>query len=297
MKILITGGTGFIGRALCRALDERGDSIWVYTRRPGAVPVLCGPRVQAIDDLAKLDSLEFDAVVNLAGESIAGGRWSQKRKQKLMASRIDLTDELCRYLAASGHPPKTFVSGSATGYYGDGGDTELDEHSSPVTDDFAQQLCESWESSADAAAEWGARVVKLRIGLVMGPEGGFLQPLKLPFYLGLGARLGSGRQWMSWVSLEDMVRIILFVLDNENCSGPLNAVAPNPVTNEEFTKSFAKLLNRPAMLSAPSAALKLALGELSTLLLASQRAVPTRLMESDFEFSHETLESALQASI
>jgi uncharacterized protein (TIGR01777 family) len=297
MRVLVTGGTGFIGRALCKALDARGDSVWVYSRRPDAVPVLCGPRIQAIDDLSKVEALEFDAVVNLAGESIAGGRWSDKRKQKLLASRIELTNELCRHLEASGSPPRIFVSGSATGYYGDGGDAELTEDSAPFTNDFAQELCESWELAADVAEQWGARVVKLRIGLVMGPEGGFLQPLKLPFYLGMGARLGSGRQWMSWVSLEDMVRIIEFVLDNERCSGIFNAVAPSPVTNAEFTKTFAKQLNRPAILFAPSTALKVALGELSTLLLASQRAVPERLVESGFEFSHDSLASALRASL
>jgi len=297
MKILITGGTGFIGQALCRALASRQYAIWVYSRRPEEIKGLCGPQVNAIKDLAQLSEVNFDAVVNLAGESIAGGLWTNKRKQKLRHSRIQLTETLCHHLSASVSPPPIFISGSATGFYGNGGDQLLTEETEPANRDFAQQLCEDWEKAADLAADWQARIVKLRIGLVMGPGGGFLSPLKLPFKFGLGGRLGNGQQWMSWISLADIVNVILFTLDHEECDGVFNAVAPNPVTNQEFTQLFAESLGRSAILPAPEFALKLGLGELSTLLLGGQRAVPERLQQAGFQFQHNQLETALKAAL
>ena len=296
MNILLTGGTGYIGRELCRLLLARGDTLWVYSRRPERVPGLCGAGVHAVSDLSEVEQLNLDAVVNLAGESIAGGLWTDNRKQKLRDSRIALTETLCHHLSRCEQPPRVFISGSATGYYGEGGDTLLTEDSS-VQEDFAQQLCADWEAAAEPARDWGARLVLLRTGLVMGPDGGFLGPLMWPFRLGLGARLGSGQQWMSWIALSDMVRVIAFALDNADVTGPINAVAPAPVTNAGFTRTFASVLNRPAFLVTPAFALKLVLGELSTLLLTGQRAIPKRLQDYGFDFKHLHLESALEAAI
>lgn len=297
MKVLITGGTGYIGQALCRELSKRGQELWVYSRRPQKVKQLCGESVQPLSDLNEVSALSFDAVVNLAGESIAGGRWSDARKRKLLGSRVGLTNQLCEQLAKCEQPPGIFVSGSATGYYGDGGDIELTETTDPVTQDFAHELCRQWEAAADVASSWGARVVKLRIGLVMGPGGGFLAPLKIPFSLGLASRLGDGKQWMSWISLHDMVQLIIHALDNNECDGVYNAVGGDPVTNAEFTRQFATALNRPAFFVAPAFVLKTALGELSELLLGGQRALPSRLRSEGFEFAHPDLESALKAAV
>lgn len=302
MRVLVTGGTGFIGRALCQALSVRGDEVLVYSRQPAQVSSLCGDTVIGFADIERVRSEPIDAVVNLAGESIAGARWSDSRKQLLRDSRIALTESLCENLGENPRFPRTFISGSATGIYGDGGDRTLTEYSQPVAapdgvKDFARQLCEDWEKAADRAEALGARVVKLRIGLVMGPDGGFLAPLKLPFSLGFGARLGQGNQWMSWISLADMTRVILHLLDHKASSGIYNACAPNPVTNREFTRTFARLLHRPALLVAPEFMLKLMLGEMSSLLLAGQRVVPTRLQEEKFSFQHQTLTSALATAI
>ncbi len=308
MRVLVTGGTGFIGRALCRALLARGDEVLVLSRQPEQVAILCGAGVIGFDDIERVRHENIDAVINLAGESIAGARWSEARKQVLRDSRITLTENLCENLAANPQPPSVFISGSATGIYGDGGDRTLIEGaerregapeiaSGEPKGDFARQLCQDWESAADRAAAFGARVVILRTGLVMGPDGGFLAPLKLPFSLGLGARLGRGDQWMSWISLSDMVRVILYVLDHKSCRGAYNASAPHPATNLEFTRTFARLLHRPALFVAPEFFLKAMLGELATLLLAGQRAVPARLQDEKFIFHHQTLTSALATAL
>ena len=296
MHVLMTGGTGFIGSALSRELLRRGDAVTVYSRRPESVSRLCGEGAVAIASLDEVSALEFDAVVNLAGESIAGGLWSKSRKQKLRDSRVGLTEVLCDHLSRCSSPPRIFVNGSATGYYGDGGSTILDESAAPEME-FTHELCSDWERAADQAGAWGARVVKLRIGLVLGPGGGFLKPLMIPFRLGLGARLGSGEQWMSWISLQDIVRLVLFVLDNPDCEGVFNACAPTPVTNAEFTRALAGVLNRWTFIPVPAFALRLALGEMSRLLLCGQRAVPARLNKTGFSFLHPGINDALATAL
>lgn len=296
MKVLITGGTGFIGRALCHALVERGDRVWVYSRQPKRVAGLCGPAVGVLENLDDAGSLAADVVINLAGESIAGGLWTRSRKQKLRDSRIALTDRLCESLSR-GQPPAVFVTGSATGFYGDGGNTLLTEQQQPCSTGFAQQLCADWERSADHMDNPATRIIKLRIGLVMGPGGGFLAPLKIPFKLALGGRLGSGQQWMSWISRQDLVNAILFLIDNETCAGAYNAVAPQPVTNAEFTRELGNALHRPTVLPVPAFVLKTLLGELSSLLLEGQRAIPARLQDAGFNFVHENLAGALREAI
>lgn len=296
MRILITGGTGYIGQTLCPRLIDAGHELFIFSRQPDRVAGLYGSGAEGFDDMNRIPAIKPEAVINLAGEPIAGGRWTDSRKKKLRDSRIALTEELCRRLAETDSPPGIFISGSAVGYYGDGGDRILTEDATP-NHEFAQQLCADWEAAADGARAWDARVVKLRIGLVMGPGGGFLGPLKLPFRLGLGSRLGSGEQWMSWISKRDMVRIIEFVLDNP-VTGAFNACAPNPVTNREFTRAFAKACRRPVFpIGAPAFALSLALGEMSALLLHGQRAVPERLLEAGFEFELPALDATLAVAL
>lgn len=296
MRILITGGTGYIGQALCPRLLAAGHELHVLSRQPASVTERCGNGARGFSSFEEIRGESFDAVINLAGESIAGGLWTRGRKQKLRDSRIALTESLCRTLAESPSPPHVFISGSAVGYYGDQGDAELDESSVPIPD-FAQTLCADWERAADAATDWGARVVKLRIGLVMGPDGGFLAPLRIPFKLGLGTRLGSGRQYMSWISREDMVRVVEFALA-QDIAGAINACAPNPVDNAEFTRALAGALNRPVFpISAPAFALRLALGEMSQLLLGGQRVVPARLTAAGFDFTYPELAPALREAV
>lgn len=293
MRILLTGGTGYIGQALCPSLLDAGHDLYVYSRHPARVKSLCGEEVTGFSDLTLASEGRFDAVINLAGESIAGWPWTDARKRKLRDSRITLTSELCRHLDVAPEKPQIFISGSATGYYGDGGDDVLTEDSAPH-EEFTHTLCADWEAAADHASVWGARVVKLRTGLVMGPNGGFLAPLKIPFSLGLGARLGSGEQWMSWISRNDIVRIIEFALTNDDIEGPINACAPNPVTNAEFTRQFAATLHRPVFfMPVPASVLRVGLGEMSTLLLTGQRAIPQRLEQYGFSFEDRNLEDAL----
>jgi uncharacterized protein len=293
MKILITGGTGFIGHTLCPALLAAGHTVTVYSRYPGKVPINLGDQVTPLYSLQGLtDSDHFDAIINLAGAPIFGGRWTDERKQVLLDSRIGTTQQLVKFIARCETKPEVFLSGSAIGYYGNQGDTVLDE-TSPWYDDFGHQLCDEWEQEAEKAKQHGVRVCLLRTGLVVGKNGGFLQPMILPFKLGLGGRLGSGLQWMPWIHIDDHVAICLALLDNAELEGQFNLTAPNPVTNKVFAQTLASALHRPAILPAPAWALKLLLGEMSELLLGSQRVIPKRMLDSGFQFKFTELEAAL----
>lgn len=290
MKILFTGGTGFIGKELCKRLLQRGEALTVLSRRPETVGERCGDQVAGLGSLAALTADDhFDAVINLAGEPIADARWTERRKRLLWESRVTLTEQLVDYIARAQAKPQVLISGSAVGYYGDGGDRLLDE-ASAYTDDFSHRLCAAWEQ---AALEAGVRVCILRTGLVVGKNGGFLQRMLPPFKIGLGGRLGGGQQWMSWVHRNDLIRMIEHLLDSPGSSGAYNGTAPHPVTNREFTRTLAKALKRPALLPVPAAVLKVALGELSVLLLGGQRVVPKRFLGERFEFEFDTLEQAL----
>jgi uncharacterized protein (TIGR01777 family) len=238
----------------------------------------------------------MDAVVNLAGLPIADRRWSEKRKRALYASRVDLTKQLVDALAEQEKPPKVLVSASAVGFYGDGGDSLLDEQSRPHPD-FSHDLCAAWEAAALRAEKLGMRVCIIRIGLVMGPGGGMLRRMLPAFKLGLGGRMGSGQQWMSWVSLQDLVQMIVYLMDHATLQGIFNGTAPNPVRNSEFTSELASVLGRPAKIPVPAPALKLALGEMSQLMLEGQRVIPARLQQAGFTFSHPTLREALLYSL
>ena len=244
-------------------------------------------------DLAELSATDyFDALINLAGMPIADRRWSEQRKQLLWESRVTLTEQLVAYINRADVKPDVLVSGSAVGYYGDRGEEVVDEESDGG-DDFAHRLCAAWEEAALQAEQAGVRVALLRTGLVIGPDGGFLARMLLPFKLGLGGRLGDGQQWMSWIHRDDLIAMIERLLNSPHLHGPFNGTAPEPVTNQLFSQTLAKLFHRPALLPVPAWLLKTALGELSILLLGGQRVMPGRFQDDGFHFRFETLESAL----
>jgi uncharacterized protein (TIGR01777 family) len=293
MHILLTGGTGLIGRHLCRFWLDKGYRLTVWSRRPAQVAQVCGAGVRGIARLDELGEEPVDAVVNLAGAPIADRPWTSHRRALLWASRITLTEQLIAWLQGRQQRPAVLISGSAVGWYGDGGERELTELSQPVKEDFASQLCIAWEETALRAEALGMRVVLVRTGLVLAAEGGFLSRLRLPFKLGLGGPIGSGRQWMSWVHLDDQIALIDFLLQREDASGPYNACAPEPVRNREFARRLGRALHRPAFMPLPALVLRAGLGELSVLLLGGQRARPVRLLAAGFTFRYNDVQSAL----
>ncbi|MGQ7817404.1 TIGR01777 family oxidoreductase [Metapseudomonas furukawaii] len=293
MHILLTGGTGLIGRALCRRWLGEGHQLTVLSRRPQSVASLCGRSVRGISQFSDYGDEPLDAIVNLAGEPIADRPWSNKRKAQLWGSRITLTEQLLEWLEKRDQKPQVLISGSAVGWYGDGGERELTEDSPPVTDDFASQLCVAWEETAQRAEALGIRVVLVRTGLVLAREGGFLKRLLPPFRLGLGGPLGNGRQWMPWIHLEDQIALMDFLLRRDDARGPYNACSPQPVRNRDFARSLGRALGRPAFMPAPAFVLRPLLGELAELLLGGQRAVPARLRAAGFTFAFTDLDMAL----
>ncbi|MDD5300022.1 MAG: TIGR01777 family oxidoreductase [Gallionella sp.] len=293
MRILITGGTGLIGRQLCKALLAEGHELTVFSRNPASVPVKCGAGVHALASLGEWHSgLNFDAVINLAGEPIVDARWTARRKQVLWDSRVTLTQELVRHIASAKHKPTVLLSGSAVGYYGNRGDVALDE-TAHAGEDFAALLCNAWEDAARAAEQAGVRVCLLRTGLILSGHGGLLGRMLPPFKLGLGARLGDGKQWMSWVHIDDYVAMLLRLLHDAQASGPYNMTAPQPVTNAEFTAALAKVLHRPALFAAPAPLLKLAMGERACLLLEGQKVLPGKMSAAGYRFQFANLAGAL----
>jgi uncharacterized protein (TIGR01777 family) len=293
MHILLTGGTGLIGRQLCKHWRAQGHQLTVWSRRPEEVGKLCGDSVRGIARLDEVGAEPVDAVINLAGEPIADRLWTRKRKLLLSSSRIGLTEQLLAWLERREQKPQVLISGSAVGWYGDGGERELDEDAQPVIRDFASQLCESWEETAQRAQELGIRVVIVRTGLVLTNSGGFLQHLLLPFKLGLGGPIGNGRQWMSWIHLRDQIALIDFLLNQPDAQGPYNACSPHPVRNREFAKTLAGVLHRPAFMPLPAPVLRLLMGEMSEMLLGGQRAQPGRLQAAGFTFQFTDLHAAL----
>lgn len=293
-SILITGGTGFLGGALADKLLADGRDVVILSRDEGKVSRRFGNSVKAytrIEDLP--DAGEFEAVVNLAGAGIFDRRWSDARKQTLRDSRIRLTGKLVDWMGGSADSLPVLVSGSAIGFYGDRGDEILDE-TSQARPDFAQCLCADWEAAAMRAETFGVRVCLVRTGLVLGKGGGVLQRMLPAFRLGLGGRFGGGRQWMSWIHIDDWLAIVRAMIDNPDMRGAYNATAPLPVTNQAFSEALAGLLNRPMLLPMPERVLKLLLGEMASLVLCSQRVMPKRLLERQFDFVYNQLEAALR---
>lgn len=293
MHILITGGTGLIGRQLCKALRANGHELTVFSRNPASVPVKCGSGVHAMATFAEWHAGQiFDAVINLAGEPIVDARWTARRKQMLWESRVAFTGELVRHIATAGHKPAVLLSGSAVGYYGNRGDAALDE-AADAGEGFAAQLCKAWEDAARAAEQAGVRVCLLRTGLVLSNNGGLLGRMLPPFKLGLGARLGDGKQWMSWVHIDDYVAMVLRLLSDAQASGPYNMTAPQPATNAEYTAAMARVLHRPALFAAPALLLKLAMGERASLLLEGQKVLPDKIFAAGYRFKFSRLADAL----
>ena len=291
--VAITGATGFIGTAITARLRAGGTRVRRVMRgaRAGDPDAISWDPMRGVLDASDLEGA--DAVIHLAGEPIAQ-RWTASRKRAIRESRVRGTELVARTIATLERTPRVLLSGSAIGYYGDRGDEPLDETSAPGTD-FLAQVARAWEDATSAASEAGVRVVLLRTGIVLDPHGGALERLLLPFRLGVGGPIGSGRQWMSWISLEDELRAIEHALATDGLHGPVNLVAPNPVMNAEFATTLGRVLTRPALVPAPAFALELAYGEMArTTILAGQRAYPHALLRSGFHFQHPTLEQALR---
>jgi uncharacterized protein (TIGR01777 family) len=297
MRIAVTGSSGLIGSAFAGAVRRDGDEVIRLVRRePGAADEIRWDPAAARGGIDPTALAGIDAVLNLAGAPIAAGRWTPARKAELRASRIQATAGLVAAMTAMDRPPATLLSGSAIGWYSDTGGREVDE-SAPAGPGFLADLVKDWEAAAEPARGAGIRVVTLRTGIVLARRGGMLARLAPMFRLGLGARIGPGTQYISWIALTDHIRALRYLLGNPAIEGPVNVTAPNPVTNNDFTAALAKALGRPALLRAPASVLRAALGELSTDLLASARVIPRALVAAGFAFEHGHIADALAAEL
>jgi len=297
LRIALSGSSGMIGTALKASLLGAGHQVYPLVRRS---PRLESPEIFWDPSRGELDrnALEsMDAVVHLAGESIAGGRWTASRKAEILKSRVESTRFLSETLASLRHPAKALLVSSAIGFYGNRMEENLSEES-PAGKGFLSEVCQAWEAASEAAGKAGVRVVQVRTGIVLSSSGGALPKMLTPFRLGLGGKMGTGKQWMSFISLTDLVGTYRFLLTAEKLSGAVNATAPNPVTNREFTKILGKVLKRPTLLPLPARAVKLLFGEMGeALLLEGQRVLPAKLEKAGFKFQTPDLESALRREL
>ena len=298
-NVLVTGGTGFIGSRVCDALHQKGDAVYVLSRNPARAenklrsPKAVYPWNPETEKLPTEATSNLNAVIHLAGETIAG-RWNAEKKRRIRDSRILSTRNLVASLADMDVKPDTLVCASAIGYYG-GSDSENFTEASPAGTDFLAEVCAEWESEAQKADELGIRVVTVRIGLVLGLGGGLLQQVLPPFKMGVGGILGNGKQWMSWIHIDDVVGILLHAMESPQIYGALNATAPSPVRNTEFTKTLGAVLRRPTLFPLPIFGLKLMMGEFADFIVLSQNVIPERTETSGYEFYYRTLEAALNA--
>jgi uncharacterized protein (TIGR01777 family) len=290
MHHLITGGSGFIGSALCRGLVADGHRVTVLTRDVARAKSRVPAGVALVEELDVAAAV--DVVVNLAGENLSGGRWNAARKRAFVDSRIGMTRRVVGWIAAQEPRPRVLVSGSAIGWYGARGDEELGEDAAPGAD-FAARMTLDWEAEACKAEALGLRVCRIRTGIVLAAHGGALKQMLLPFRLGLGGPMGGGRQWMSWIALDDEVALIRWLIDNQAAAGAYNGTAPAPVRNAGFAKALGRALHRPAVLRAPAFALQLLLGEMSGLVLTGQRVLPRHALAQGFTFRYPELAGAL----
>lgn len=292
MNVLITGGRGFIGSALSRELRTAGYDVTVTTRQetnsPGELtwkpPLLIPPK--------KVST--YDAIINLAGDSIYSDRWTKDKKERIRSSRINTTHYLIESIKNADVKPKVFINASAVGYYGPHVDEEVTENSSSGND-FLASVCKAWESEALKANEEGVRTVITRFGVVLGPDGGALQKMITPFKAFVGGYLGSGKQWMSWVHIDDITGFIKYAIEHDKISGAFNVTAPNPLTNKDFSSTLGKALGRPSIFPVPGFALRAALGEFSEILLTGQRVIPERAVTSGYKFKYPLLDEALKS--
>jgi uncharacterized protein (TIGR01777 family) len=296
MRILVTGATGLIGRSLCQSFTNDGHVVAAVSRSAGKPVGLAAAEIHHWDPqtgpISHAALSGVDAVVNLAGEPLDARRWSDQQKTRIRDSRIVTTRNLVAGLRSVDSKPAVLVSGSAVGFYGDRGDEELDEQS-PAGRGFMSELCEEWEREAGRSAEFGMRVVQVRTGVVLSADGGALQKMLRPFKLGLGGPLGSGKQWFPWVHIKDIVGIFRHAIMRAELTGPVNGVAPQPVTNGQFTRELGRALHRPAFLPVPEMALRVLMGEMAEVLFGSQRVVPTAALKSGYEFDYPLLSNAL----
>ena len=292
MTTLVTGGSGLIGRRLISRLEQRGHRVLRMVRSRDLVGDKAVYWSTSEGGFEWDESGSIDAIVHLAGESILG-RWTEAKKARIRDSRVGPTRNLCTFLAGMASPPSVLVCASATGYYGHRGDEPLGE-ASPPGDGFLPTVSRQWEAATEPARDAGIRVVNLRIGMVLTPEGGALAAMRTPFRLALGGKIGDGRQYMNWITRDDLVSVIRYALESDVLAGPVNAVSPQPVTNAEFTRTLGRVLHRPTPFSVPAFAVRLLFGQMgSDLLLSSARVVPKQLLESGFQFEHGDLEAAL----
>jgi uncharacterized protein len=298
MKVLITGASGLIGTALQKSFEEKGYEMLLASRSEPKDKNQIRWSMDtgfADDDLPRLEGL--DAVIHLAGENVSGLRWTDEKKKAIRDSRVFGTRTMIEAFARLEKKPKVFITGSAIGFYGDRDDDEMTETSS-AGDTFLAKVCKEWEAESRRAEDMGIRTVLLRTGIVLSKDGGALATMLTPFKLGVGGVVGSGKQWMSWVSLDDVVAIINFALENESLRGAVNVASPNPVTNEEFTKTLGSVLYRPTFLPLPEFAVNLVFGEMGdALLLASTRVIPKRLADAGYEFKYTDLKTAIEHAV
>ncbi len=292
MRLLMTGGTGFIAAALCPLLASQGHTLTLWTRQ--ASPKLPEGVSRATQNLSELKPGDFDAIINLAGAGIADQRWTAERKVELFTSRTQTTRALIDWIASSQTRPSVLLSASAVGYYGEQGDQPIYEETAPAPG-FTHDLCQAWETEALKAEALGLRVCLVRTGVVLDASGGALAKMLPAFRFGLGGPLGNGRHWFPWIHRQDIAAIYAWLLTQNTFKGSINACAPNPVTNRDFTAALGATLKRPAFLPMPALVLKLMFGEMAELLLVSSRMLPARLNERGFEFTYPTLKPALEA--
>lgn len=292
MKILLTGSSGLVGSALRKQLTQEGHTVVPLVRHPaGDGEIFWNPDAGTLDAKQLTD---IEAVIHLAGESVAGKRWTDLQKERILSSRVRGTELLAKTIAELPIPPHVLLSASATGYYGDTGDNLVTEES-PAGEGFLADVCQEWEQSTFAASSAGIRVVRVRIGIVLAENGGALEKMLPPFRMGLGGVIGSGHQWMSWITLADLCGIFRYLLEDDSIYGPVNAVSPYSVTNAAFTQALGKALGRPAVVPVPAFALRLLLGEMADeRLLASSRIEPAVLNQAGYTFLHPDIDSALR---
>ena len=289
--ILLTGGTGFVGKALCSALSDRGAHTVVLSRKTHPAQKL----ISFIKSLDEIKNTTIDIIINLAGEPIAQ-RWTARAKAEIHGSRIKITSSIVDFIKSATHKPSLLVSGSAIGYYGTDPDMSFDETTRPADGAaFSRTLCTAWENEAKKAEAFDVRTVLLRIGAVLEKDGGMLAKLLPAFRFGLGGPIGHGRQWLSWIDRDDLVKLILHIIDNNNLTGPINATAPRPVTNAQFSEALAQTLNRPCVLRTPAIVLRAAFGDMADeIMLQGQNVLPKKAIEAGFAFSYPELHLSLQ---